>query len=665
MLTCPEIWSEFFEEYYREEINRRLFDLGGPNYRGAPLILHVDVLRDLLMFYEMRLYEELLEHPDTVIDHAVRGLQSVHNIYGVTPREARVRFMDFPEKDKRLVKDVGVSCIDKFVSVVGIVRRVSQVRPFIKRAVYVCPEGDFEIEATVQDNKLKLEISKCPTHRVKLIPDTRSVVRIPFRRVVLQDLPENLEANELPTFLEVWLFDELTGNIRAGDKVIINGIIRSEAEVLEEHGAEERIYLEANSVEFLEKDYRTISITAEDEEKIKALANDPNIYNKIVSSIAPNVLGYEDIKLAIALQLFGGCRNDESGRRGDIHVLIVGDPGVSKSKLLREVARIAPRAVLSTGYSTTGAGLTVSAVKDEEGRWALEAGVLVLADKGIALIDEIEKMGKEDREHMLEALEQQTITVSKAGIHAVLNSRCAVLAAGNPKFGRFDRSSALAEQIAIESNLLSRFDLIFVILDEPSEERDRQITKFLFKRKGGDAPPIPVDLLRKYIAYAKELIREVDIDDEAVKEIENFYVSLRKRAREGVAITARQLEAIRRMTEAFAKIRLSSIASVEDAKRAISLMELSLSTWAVDPETGMFDIAYALTGIGARTRDKIETIKAIVNSLDSGNGAPLDAVLTKSEESGIPKIKAEQIISKLREQGILFFPKAGLVKLVK
>jgi Predicted ATPase involved in replication control, Cdc46/Mcm family len=314
---------------------------------------------------------------------------------------------------------------------------------------------------------------------------------------------------------------------------------------------------------------------------------------------------------------------------------------------------------------TTGAGLTVSAVKDEDGRWALEAGVLVLADKGIALIDEIEKMGKEDREHMLEALEQQTITVSKAGIHAVLNSRCAVLAAGNPKYGKFDRSSPLAEQIALESNLLSRFDLIFVVLDEPSEERDRAITRFLLGN-GKKEPPISVDLFRKYIIYAKENITKVDISEEAVKEIEEFYVSLRKRAREGVTITARQLEAIRRLTQAFAKIRLSNIATVEDARRAMKLLELSLSSWAIDPETGVVDLTYGLIGIGAKTRDRIATLKSIIESLStSANGAPLAEVLQKAEESGIPREKAMQIISKLREYGDVFYPRSGFVKVVK
>jgi replicative DNA helicase Mcm len=664
MISSPEIWSEFFERYYEKEINKAIFDLGGFQYRGSPLVLSVDVTKDLLMYQEMRLYEELLARPDAVILHAEEGLKRAHNIYGVTPRETRVRFVNFPEKDRKLVKKVGVEDVDRFVSVVGIVRRVGPVQSFVKSIVYRCPEGDFEIDAYVQDNVIKLPTSRCPRHRVKLAPDPQSAVRARFRKIVIQDLPENLEANELPTFLEVWLFDELTEYVGAGDKVVVNGVVRSEVRILEKHRAVEKIYIKANSIEFLEKDFRTIRITKEDEEKIRALARDPNIYDKIVASIAPNVMGYDDIKLAIALQLFGGCRDEETGRRGDIHVLIVGDPGVSKSKLLREVAKVAPRAVLSTGYSTTGAGLTVSAVKDEDGRWSLEAGVLVLADRGIALIDEVEKMGKEDRVHMLEALEQQTITVSKAGIHAVLNSRCAVLAAGNPKFGRFDRSSALAEQITLESNLLSRFDLIFVILDEPSEERDREITKFLFKKEKKDSL-IPADLLRKYIVYAKEMITEVDIDDEAVKEIENFYVSLRKRAREGVAITARQLEAIRRMTEAFAKIRLSDIATVEDARRAIRLMELSLSTWAIDPETGALDITYGLTGIGARTRDKIETIRSIISALDSGNGAPLSEVLNKAEESGIPRVKAEQIIAKLREHGVVFFPKAGLVKLVK
>jgi len=660
MVSAPEVWLDFFEKYYSNEINRKIAEKGGFRYDGSPIIVNVSVRDTLILNYD--LYRELMTNPDHVISHAVQGLKMTHNIYGVTLKEARVRFVNFPEHNRKLVKQIGASSVLTFVSVMGIVRRLGDSSSFVKYAEFVCPECGLSVPVAVRDDELKPLVDKCPDHKKKLIPNTKAVVRVPYRKITLQDLPEHLEANELPTFLEVWLFEDLVENIRAGDKVIVNGVVRSMLKQIEKKEAVERIYLEANSLEFIEKDFRTIKITREDEEKIKAIASNQNVYERLVQSIAPNVYGYDDIKLAIALQLFGGCKEED--RRGDIHILVIGDPGVSKSKLIREVAKIAPRAVLSTGYSTTGAGLTVSAIKDDEGKWNLEAGVLVLADKGIALIDEIEKMGKEDREHMLEALEQQTITVSKAGIHAVLNSRCAVLAVGNPKYGKFDRSSPLAEQIGLESNLLSRFDLIFVVLDEPSEDRDREITRFLLKNTKKE-PPIHPDLLRKYIAYARDNIKRVELSDEVVKEIENFYISLRKRAREGVTITARQLEAIRRMTQAFAKIRLSNVALVEDAKRAIKLMEASLSTWAVDPETGAIDLIYGLMGIGAGTRDRIATLKLIINSLDSGNGARLEEVLAKAEENGISRVKAEQIIAKLREVGDIFFPRFGFVKVVK
>ena len=657
MISCPEIWRDFFEKYYVSEISKEI------SKNGHAVNINVNVLETLVPYVEMKLYEDLISYPEITIKHACEGLKRSHNILGVSPSEVSVRFVNFPRTNRRLVKEVGAKYVGKFVSVVGIVRRVSPLQSFIKDIEFYCPECGMRSRAVVVDNKLKPEHERCYNDKIKLIPDTNKITRIPFRKIIIQDLPENLESNELPSMLEVWLFEDLASNVRAGDKIVVNGILKSMMWRVEKKEAEEHLYIEANSVEFLEKDFRTINITREDEEKIKALARDPDIYEKLSQSVAPSVYGFNDIKLAIALQLFGGCV-DEDGRRGDIHVLIVGDPGVSKSKMLREVAKIAPRAVLSTGYSTTGAGLTVSAVKDEDGRWALEAGVLVLADKGIALIDEIEKMGKEDREHMLEALEQQTITVSKAGMHAVLNSRCAVLAAGNPKYGKFEKFAPLAEQIALESNLLSRFDLIFVVIDEPNEDRDREITRFLLGNMKKEAP-IPPDLFRKYIVYVRENITKVEISEEAVREIEEFYVSLRRRAREGVTITLRQLEAIRRLTQAFAKIRLSNVATVEDARRAMKLLELSLSSWAIDPETGTLDISYGLTGIGAKTRDRIATLKSIIEALDTGNGAQLVEVLQKAEESGIPRDKAMQIISKLREHGDVFYPRHGLVKLVK
>lgn len=665
MISTPEIWTEFFEKYYGDELNRIAYKLAS-NSKTA--FLKVDVKRDLLVFAEGRLYEELISNPSVVLDHAEKGLASTTNIYNVNLADrVHIQFVNFPKIFRKLVKQVSVNDIGRFLSVVGVVKRVSEPQSFIKSANIVCEECGTIIKANVVD--CTLEKGKCPKCGKKktLKIDENSIERVSFRRIRIQDLPEFLEANELPRTVEAWIFGNMMEEIHAGDKIILNGVLKTERIPVEKGEAIERQYIEVNSIEFLEKDIRTINISTEDERKIKELASDPEIYEKLVKSLAPSIYGYEDVKLAIVLQLFGGCRHETSDSpvRGDLHILIIGDPGIAKSRLLRAVHALAPRAVLSTGYSTTGAGLTVSVVKDEDGRWNLEAGVLVLADKGIALIDEIEKMRKEDREYLLEALEQQTITVSKAGIYATLNSRTSVLATANPKYSKFSKYEPLVDQITIEANILSRFDLIFALVDEPNEDRDRQIAEFILQRSRNEKPAIDPNLIRKYILYARENVKEITLSKEAIEKIKQFYVDLRASARENVTITPRQLEALRRLAQASARVQLRNVATAEDAERAIRLMKASMSTWAIDPETGVFDLAYGLTGVGAKTRDRIVLLKTIINSLDDGIGADLEEVLKSCEEKGVDRVKATELINKMREFGEVFFPKAGLVKLAK
>ncbi|EQD70393.1 replicative DNA helicase Mcm, partial [mine drainage metagenome] len=308
--------------------------------------------------------------------------------------------------------------------------------------------------------------------------------------------------------------------------------------------------------------------------------------------LAPTIKGMEQEKEAIALQLFGGVeKHHEDGIRvrGDINVLLIGDPGVAKSQLLRYITDVAPRGIYTSGKGATAAGLTAAAVKDDfaGGRWVLEAGMLVLADGGMAIIDELDKMSAEDRSAMHEVLEQQTVSIAKAGITATLNARCPVLAAANPKWGRFDSTKSIAEQIDLPPTLLSRFDVIFSIMDRPEEKRDRFLASRILRahrdweaRPSAVGPsstgaPLPPDRLKKYIAYARKTIRPV-LTDGALTALEDYYVNVRKQGEEPnapVPITARQLEALVRLSEAAARARLSPSVEPTDAQRAIQIME--------------------------------------------------------------------------------------------
>ncbi len=665
MVSSPDVWREFFETYYWREINRLAENIEN----GNRPTLYVDVKKDLAYFREMKLMEELFNNPDKVIKDAQDGLSLVQTIHDVDLSGCKVRFKNFPSTRRLLVKQIDCSVINKFVAVEGIVRRVTDVRPYVVKAVYRCQTCGESLEFPTDGSKIPKSI-KCQCRgKMELQVNESKLTNV--QRIEIQDLPENLDSGEPPRLLRVVLMDELAGSVLPGDKVIINGIAR--AMIDKNSSAILDVYLEANSLEYIQQDVRSLQITESDKKKIKELANRPDIYDLFVKSIAPSIKGYETVKLAIVLQLFGGVSRvnpDGTRVRGDIHILLVGDPSVAKSQILRAVKQIAPRAVLTTGYSSSGAGLTVTAVKGEDGRWTIEAGALVLADRGIALIDELEKMNKNDRRYILEALEQQTISISKAGINATLNARCSVLAAANPKRGRFNRFEPLVEQIDIEPPLLSRFDLVFIIMDEPDERRDEELADFILSDDVEEKQPaIPTDLLRKYVLYVRRTIKNVRIDEEAKRKLKEFYKKLRAMSKEDntIAITARQLEALRRLTEASAKARLSEVATVEDAERAISIFKKCLEQIAIDPETGKIDIDYAFTGTSATQRDRIAIVKRIIEELEDSNekGAPEEEIFRLAEERGIKREKVEEILAKLKQNGEIFSPRNGYYRVVR
>ncbi len=696
MLSSPEIWREFFETYYRDEINKlasRILSGDGKNRS-----IYVNFLNDLAIYKEGRLGEELVEHPDIVLKHADEGLRLAENIHGVELDGCRTRVINLPSLRKVLIRDLRSDHIAKFIAIEGIVRKVTEVRPRIVTAVFVCGVCGKRIEVEQEDVTIKYpyECRACKSKRFILVPE--ECKSVDSQRIKIQEYPENLRGGEQPQSIDVYLEGDIAGKVNPGDRVIINGIVRAKPRSA---GSKKLlhmdIHIEGNSIEVLQQEYEEFEITEEDREEIMKLGEDPELYTKIVRSIAPTIYGYDDIKLAIALQLFGGIPKklpDGTEIRGDIHILLVGDPGVAKSQLLRYVHRVAPRSVYTTGKGTTTAGLTATAVRDEvDGRWTLEAGALVLADKGVALVDEIDKMRSEDRSALHEAMEQQTVTVAKAGINAILRARCALLGAANPKYGRFDRYLPIAEQIELSPTLLSRFDLIFVMTDEPDEERDAILARHVldthqlgeklermknvatseYAREALEVearriePVINPELLRKYIAYAKRTVFPV-LTEDAKERIIEFYLNLRGRVKENspVPITARQLEALIRLAEASARMRLSDRITVEDVDRVISIVRRSLEQIAVDPETGQIDIDYAYSGTSKSQRDKIVVIKRIVEELEKSTdkGAPEEMILERAEEYGIEREKSREILYKMRQRGELYCPKPNHYRVV-
>ena len=485
----------------------------------------------------------------------------------------------------------------------------------------------------------------------------------------MQEPLENLSGGTEPKQMLMILEDDLVDKLNPGDKVRITGTLKT---FREERSGKFKNYIYVNHIEPLEQEFEELHLTPEDEEEIIELSKDPNIYDKIIKSTAPSIKGYRDVKEAIALQLFGGSAKqlaDETRLRGDIHILIVGDPGIGKSQMLKYVSKLAPRSIYTSGKGTTGAGLTAAAVRDELGGWSLEAGALVLGDQGNVCVDELDKMRSEDRSALHEALEQQTVSIAKAGIMATLNSRCSVLAAANPKFGRFDRFKLLAEQIDLPSPILSRFDLIFVVEDKPSIKNDSELADHILEIHQSNEInyEIEPELLRKYIAYARKNVNP-RLTDEANTVLKEFYVSTRNSGQdeEGpVPITARQLEAIIRLAEASAKIRLKETVDKEDAEKAVRLQLACLKEVGIDPETGEIDIDKVEGRTPKSDRDKLQRVLEEIELLEEeyGGQAPTNVLASNmADKYDISEEKVENIIRNLKHKGIIYEPTSGYLK---
>ncbi|MEM4880665.1 MAG: minichromosome maintenance protein MCM [Desulfurococcaceae archaeon] len=652
------------------------------------LIINFD---DLILF-DPALAEKVLDNPAEVLEAFNQALQEI--VMRENPEYARhvkrfyVRIRNPPKIMK--IRELTSDYIGKLVSIEGIVTRVTRVDAKLVKAIFkhTSEQGEHEFEyppeGVVTD---KVERPPyCPVcHKLgkfELVVEKSDFVD--WQKVVVQEKPEEVPGGQIPRSVEAILTGDIVDSARPGDRVVVTGILKVQplAGSPDRRGSRSvfSFYVDVNHIEVQEKVLEEIVITREDEERIWELARDPWIREKIIASIAPGIYGYWDIKEAIALLLFGGAPKilpDGTRIRGDIHVLITGDPGTAKSQLLQFTARIAPRGLYTSGKGSTAAGLTATVLRDKAtGEYYLEAGALVLADGGLAAIDEIDKMKEEDRSAIHEALEQQTVSIAKAGIVARLNARTSVLAAGNPKYGRYDPTQPVSKNIDLPPTILSRFDLIFIVQDIPRADHDRRLAKHVLgihteaeKARGFIDP----QLLKKYISYARRYVRP-QLTPEATKLVEEFYVSLRQAsltAGEGglsaIAITPRQLEALIRLTEAHAKMALKTKATIEDAEEAIRLMMATLSKAGFDVESGKIDIDILETGIPASRREKKKKFIAFLSRLleEVGGEIELNELYTKAREEGFEKDFVMEVVNELHKSGEIYYPRAGKIAKVR
>lgn len=622
--------------------------------------------------FDRKLADELQNNPDEIVRLFEESLGEMNVQTVVENPRFHVRFRNLPKEKgyNVMVRNITSDYIGKFLSVEGVVNRISDVLPKVIEGLFICNRCGQEKWVT-QDKRMLQEPQLCDHCRKKdfrFVPEKSKF--IDSQHLEIQEPLEFLKGGEQARRIKIWVEDDITDVVTMGDKVVVTGVVRLQPPKFK--GAVYDRFIEASHVEGVERAFEDIKITKEEEKRIKKLAKDPKIHEKIINCIAPSIYGYREVKEAIALQLFGGRQGKKAPEgtpmRADIHVLLVGDPGVAKSKMLQYVDQIAPKSIYVTGKGTTGAGLTATAEKDEfaDGAWTLRAGALVLAGDGIVAIDEFDKMDKEDRGAMHEAMEQQTISVAKAGIVTKFKANTSVLAAANPKLGRFDKFKPLPDQFDIPPTLVSRFDLIFPIRDVRDKETDRKIAEHMLKMHvmaegvGEMEPEIPAELFQKYIAYARIHIKPA-LTDEAAEKIKEYYVNLRASSVETVAATPRQLDALVRLSEASAKIRFSDEVTVDDADRAIVLTDFVLREIAYDEKTGKLDIDRVVTYFPSATRVQINIVQEIIAKLAAvdKNGASFDEIVNKAEERGIDKSNAEEYIKTLKTKGSIYEVKMG------
>jgi replicative DNA helicase Mcm len=680
------LFQEFYRQYYSEEVAKLARE-----YPRESKSLELD-WRDL---YQMDpgLADDYINHPDQLQEAAEEALRLYDPPVDVSLGQAHVRVYDL--EDSMSVRNLAAEHLNTLVSIIGTVDTAYSSESVVQSAVFVCQRCGAETEVP-QGNHDFQEPYQCESCErqgpFKLDPDRSEWVD--EQRFELRESPVGETTGDDIESVIVRIHDDLAGEVEPGDQLTVVGVVRATQPEEYTSASIGDKYIEGSSIRIAET-LEEIDVGESDERDIVELSDREDIYERMVASVAPSVHGNEQLKLALLLQLFGGVTKelpDESRIRGDIHTLIMGDPGTAKTRLLKTTASIAPKALRTNGKRTTSAGLTTAATRTSDGTsaWELSAGPVVLADQGHLCIDDLDRMDDDDRAALLEPMEEQTVTASKGDANEVLRARTSIAAAANPKYGRFDSYKPLAEQVDLDPALISRFDLIFTMKDEPDSNDDGALASHLLdvnhvgelrareqNLDGEDAdadivddiePAISPEFLRKYIAYARRNCYP-SMTNRAKETIEDFYTDIREHGDDEdspVPVTARTLEGLVRLAEASARMRLSDEVQEADADRVIAIVRDNLRNLGVTQEIEDFDPDSTKSGTSKTQRDRVKNVKSIIAEIEnrSGGGAPVQEILDRAEEVGMNAEKVEHEIDKLKQKGELYHPNPDTLRVI-
>ncbi|XP_078162646.1 minichromosome maintenance (MCM2/3/5) family protein isoform X2 [Carex rostrata] len=630
-----------FLDFLDHDVGKRMYEkaIGAESEKRRRIIVGMDDLRN----FNLDLARRLIRNPGEYIQPISDALTEVtRNKQPKHLREGQRLLVGFSGPfgfHKVTPRDLMSSFIGSMVCVEGIITKCSLVRPKVVKSVHYCPTTQQLMSREYRDITSSVGLptgSVYPTrddHGNLLVTEYGLCEYKDHQTVSMQEVPENSAPGQLPRTVDVIVEDDLVDSCKPGDRVSIVGIYKAIAG--KSKGSMSGVFrtvLIANNVSLMNKEANAPSYSSQDVNKIKELSRRTDVYDLLANSLAPSIYGHLWIKKAVILLMLGGVeKNLKNGThlRGDINMMMVGDPSVAKSQLLRAVMNIAPLAICTTGRGSSGVGLTAAVTSDQEtGERRLEAGAMVLADRGVVCIDEFDKMNDQDRVAIHEVMEQQTVTIAKAGIHASLNARCSVVAAANPIYGSYDRSITPTKNIGLPDSLLSRFDLLFIVLDQMDAEIDRQIAEHVSRmhrycaddggtlgrertgryteeegegeanasifvkynrvlhgqeRKRGRKTKnerLTVNFLKKYIHYAKNM-NQPTLTDEACDHISTSYAELRDASANSksggtLPITARTLETIIRLSTAHAKMKLRKEVLKSDVEAALQILNFAI-----------------------------------------------------------------------------------------
>ncbi|XP_043708662.1 DNA replication licensing factor MCM4 [Telopea speciosissima] len=597
--------------------------------------------------YDSDLYTKMVRYPLEAL--AIFDIVLMDLVSRIKPLfEKHIQARIFNLKSSTSLRNLNPSDIEKMVSVKGMIIRSSSIIPEIREAVFRCLVCGFYSDPIVVDRGRINEPTKCGREECQT-PNSMSLVhnrcRFADKQIVrLQETPDEIPEGGTPHTVSLLMHDKLVDAGKPGDRVEVTGIYRAMSVRV---GPAQRTvkslfktYIDCLHLKKTDKsrmraedpmDIDNGSRNNDEEfpldyeqkvEQLKELAKQPDIYDRLTRSLAPSIWELDDVKKGLLCQLFGGSAlklPSGASFRGDINILLVGDPGTSKSQLLQYIHKLSPRGIYTSGRGSSAVGLTAYVAKDPEtGETVLESGALVLSDRGICCIDEFDKMSDSARSMLHEVMEQQTVSIAKAGIIASLNARTSVLACANPSGSRYNPRLSVIDNIHLPPTLLSRFDLIYLILDKADEQTDRRLAKHIVALHFENPESIEQDVLdlptlTAYVSYARMHIHP-QLSDEAAEELTRGYVEMRRRgnfpgsSKKVITATARQLESLIRLSESLARIRFSESVEKQDVAEAFRLLEVALQQSATDHSTGTIDMDLITTGVSASERMKRENL---------------------------------------------------------